>query len=362
LRRLAIERAIIRDVRNLERVQIEPSPQINVVYGANGQGKTNLLEALYLGATTRSFRTSQIRECVRAGASEGIVKIDVRDGETRRTQTLGFRAGLRAARVDDQRAGSLAEYAAQTPVVVFCPADVGLSMGPSKERRKLLDRMILYTMPARLGALERYTKALRARQHLLETRGPRAPGLDEWEALVVRFGLEVMDARREAAAPLAAATERAFAEIGSPEHRATVRYAPSAPVTEAAYAAKLRAGRERDARRKSSGVGPHRDDLEIEMAGRPARGFASQGQHRALALALKAAEMDVVSASRGARPILLLDDVSSELDRERARALLDFLDRQEGQVFLTTTRPEWVESSSRSRRDFDVVSGRFRVA
>jgi DNA replication and repair protein RecF len=360
VRRLAIERVVVRDVRNLERVDLAPSPQLNVVFGANGQGKTNLLEAIYLGATTRSFRTSQLRECVRDGATEASVKLEVRDGDTLRGQSLGFRAGLRVARVDDTKAESLADYAAQTPVVVFCPADVGLSMGPSKERRKLLDRMVLYTMPARMGALERYTKALRARQHLVETRGPQAPGMEEWEALVVRFGLEVMAARREAAGPLALATERAFSEIGAPGLRATVRYAPSAPETEPEYAEALRGRRERDARRKASSLGPHRDDLILEMNGRAARGFASQGQHRALALALKAAEMDVVSSSRGARPILLLDDVSSELDRERGRALLDFLDRQEGQVFLTTTRPEWVESASRARLDVEAVAGQMR--
>ncbi|MGZ6989002.1 MAG: DNA replication/repair protein RecF, partial [Thermoanaerobaculia bacterium] len=141
-----------------------------------------------------------------------------------------------------------------------------------------------------------------------------------------------------------------------------VSYAPSAPRDEAEYRAALASSRASDARRGGAGRGPHRDDLALAIDARPVRGVASQGQHRAVVLALKSAEIHVVGEARGARPILLLDDVSSELDRARTAALFAFLREQHGQVFLTTTRPELIEIEGAQRADFRVEKGRIAAA
>jgi DNA replication and repair protein RecF len=137
-----------------------------------------------------------------------------------------------------------------------------------------------------------------------------------------------------------------------------VSYAASAPTRADEYLAALASSRVVDARRGGARWGPHRDDLALELNGRLVRGVASQGQHRAVVLALKSAEVHVVGGARGARPILLLDDVSSELDRARTAALFAFLREQHGQVFLTTTRPELIEIEGGGRLDFRVENGR----
>jgi DNA replication and repair protein RecF len=206
--------------------------------------------------------------------------------------------------------------------------------------------------------LARYGKALRARQRTLEARGVRAPELEEWETLCVRHGLALMEARANASELLSASAAEAFRRIAAPDLILSLAYAPGAPRDEAAYRAALVERRPADVRRGSAAVGPHRDDLALAIGGHPVRGVASQGQHRAVTLALKSAEIAVIGGARGVRPILLLDDVSSELDRERTAALFAFLREQDGQVLLTTTRPELIDTGeAAARTDFTIRSG-----
>lgn len=358
MRSIAVRRLSVRNVRNLRRVLLEPGPRLNVVAGDNGQGKTNLVEALYLGATTKSFRTPRLREVLTDGETEGSIRLVV-DGAPDYEQSVGLRAGGRVLRIDGNAPSSSVMFASRTPVVVFSPTEVALSMGPSRERRRLLDQIALYTTPLGAEAALRCAHALKSRQRVLETRGCAATDLDAWEVLVVRHGLDTMVTRRAAAERIASAAADAFREFGTPGVTLDVSYAPGAPSDADVFAAELRAHRERDARRGSATVGPHRDELVLTLSGHPARGWASQGQHRAVVLALKAAELSVVATARRCRPVLLLDDVSSELDRERSSALLAFVGKLQGQVFVTTTRPEWIETRSTERKDFRVRAGEF---
>ena len=365
---LVIASLAVRGFRNLAPLDLEPSRRFNVFAGDNSQGKTNLLEAIYLGATTRSFRTSKLGELVTHGDELASAKLDVvegdegDEGQIRREQVVGLKGATRSVKVDGKRPPSLAAFAVKTPVVVFHPGEVALSQGSSSERRRLLDRAALYMEPASFGEAEAYARAVRERQRALETRGPGARDLDHWETLVVRHGLAVMRARRRAAESLVAAARTAFARIAAPDLVLEGVYRPSAPEEEAAYLEALAIARIADSRRKSASIGPHRDELVLSLNEHVARGTASQGQHRAIVLALKAAEIEVVADARGVRPVLLLDDVSSELDRERTAALMAFLADQKGQVFLTTTRPELIDTSAlgafAERRDFRVLEGR----
>jgi DNA replication and repair protein RecF len=196
---------------------------------------------------------------------------------------------------------------------------------------------------------------LRSRQKVLEVSGENARDLDHWEELMVLHGLRIMEGREFVAATLTSVAVEVMRELFPAP--CVMTYEPSAPMNATEYAERLRAQRGRDRVRKSAGTGPHRDDLRIELANLPARSTASQGQHRSIVLALKAAEMRVVGQARGVRPILLLDDVSSELDRYRTRAFFQFLAQVEGQVFLTTTRPELIETETSERADFHVRNG-----
>jgi DNA replication and repair protein RecF len=359
LRPLHVASLQVRSFRNLAAVDLEPGERFNVVSGDNGQGKTNLLEALYVAATSKSFRTSKLGELVGFGAELASVRAILSDDGEARVQSVGLKPGARLVRIDDKRPPSLAAYAVRTPIVVFHPGEMSLSMGSSGERRRLLDRTSLYMTPQSMADLDAYTRAMKERQRALETRGPQASDLVEWETLVVRHGLAVMAHRARAAELVAEKALEAFARIAAPELVLQAGYAPSAPDDEAAFLDALASRRASDMRRGSAGVGPHRDDLALAIDGHPVRGVASQGQHRAVTLALKSAEIEVVGQARGVRPILLLDDVSSELDRARTAALFSFLREQRGQVFLTTTRPELIDTGEdgSARRDFVVRNG-----
>ncbi len=358
-RPLHVEHLQVRAFRNLASVDLEPGERFNVVSGDNGQGKTNLLEALYVAATSKSFRTSKLGDLVGFGAELASIRASLRDDGEPRIQSVGLKTGSRLVRIDDKRPPSLAAYAVRSPIVVFHPGEMTLSMGSSSERRRLLDRTSLYIVPQSMADLDAYTRAMKERQRALETRGVHATDLEEWETLVVRHGLVVMGHRQRAAELVSVKAVEAFTRIAAPELVLTSLYAPSAPLDEDAFRDALRTRRVSDLRRGSAGVGPHRDDLALSIDGHPVRGVASQGQHRAVTLALKSAEIEVVGQARGVRPILLLDDVSSELDRARTVALFSFLREQRGQVFLTTTRPELIDTGDdgAARRDFIVRSG-----
>lgn len=360
-RSLTIATLVVRAVRNLARVDLQAGPRFNVVAGDNGQGKTNLLEAVYVLATSKSFRSSKPGELIAFGAASASVRGVVLEAGDAREQMIGLSPGLRNARLDGKRPPSLVAYAVRTPAVVFHSGELALSTGSGGERRRLLDRLGLYLDPGATDELASYTRALRERQRALDTRGVGAGDLDQWEELIVKHGLTVMASRREAAGRLARAAVVAFDQIALPGGELDVSYRPSAPQEAAVYAATLRANRWLDARRRAAKVGPHRDELFLGLGGRPVRGIASQGQHRAVVLALKSAEIEVIADARGVMPLLLLDDVSSELDRARTAALFASLQRQQGQVFLTTTRPELIDTGTVAnggdRVDFRVSGG-----
>ena len=360
---LHIEKLSLRGFRNLAPLDLEPTRRFNVFAGDNGQGKTTLLEALYLACTTRSFRTSKLGELVAHDAELASVRMQVLEADaSNREQVVGLSGATRSVKIDGKRPPTLAAYAVRTPVVVFHPGEVALSQGGSSERRRLLDRAALYMEPVSFTESESYARSVRERQRALETRGPTARDLDHWEELVVRHGLAVMRVRRRAAEALLEAAQRAFQRIAAPDLELRGAYRPSAPEDATAYSEALGASRIADTRRKSASLGPHRDELVLSLNDHAARGTASQGQHRAIVLSLKAAEIEVVGDARGVRPLLLLDDVSSELDRDRTTALMTFLRDLEGQVFLTTTRPELIDTGplggASERVDFRVVDGR----
>jgi DNA replication and repair protein RecF len=354
---LRLEQLQVRSFRNIEALDVALGPRFNVVHGGNGQGKTNLLEAIYVLATSKSFRTSKLGDLISFGAELASIRGWLFERGTPRTQSVGLRRGARLVRIDDKRPPTLAAYAVRSPVVVFHPGEIALSMGASSERRRLLDRTALYLDPASMVEAESYQRAIRERQRALETRGTSAADLAPWEALCVRHGLAWMAHRGLAVERLAPRAIEAFARIADPSLKLTMAYVPTAPREEADYVAALGAKRALDLRRGSASIGPHRDDLVLRIGERPVRGVASQGQHRAVTLALKSAEMAAIAEARGVRPILLLDDVSSELDRERTAALFAFLRDQEGQVVLTTTRPEIIDTGTGDRVDFRIERG-----
>jgi DNA replication and repair protein RecF len=363
-RAVVIESLSIRGFRNLASIDVSLASGLNVVSGENGQGKTNLLEAVYALATSRSFRTGKLTDVLPAADRIASVRGRVHEGNECREQSIGIRHGARSVRMDGKRPATLAAYAVRTPTVVFHPAAVAIASGSGAERRRLLDRIALYLSPSSIEEAESYRNASRARQRVLDSRGESARDLDGWEELIVKHGMALSHARAEAAALLVPAAEGAFARIAGSSVVMRGSYARSAPLSEDAFRGELKRSRARDRARGSIAVGPHRDDLALELGDMPVRSTASQGQQRAVVLALELAEIDIIVQARGVRPLLLLDDVSSELDRARTAALFRALRDEDGQVLLTTTRPDLIEHAGtpHERRDFLMDQGRITRA
>lgn len=362
----AIRALEVRGFRNLEAQTIELGARFNVLAGENGQGKTNLLEAIYLVATSRSFRTSTIADCVAHGAEASRVRASIHDERLGpdappRIQSVSIVAGRRAVTVDGKRPRTLAAYATATPIVLFEPASLALSQGGAAERRRLLDRVAVHLAARDGGAdalvhdAERYRRALVQRRKALATAAD-VRTVESYERLMAEHGARIVRARARAAEALAPVAHEAFARVARVPFALDVRYVPRAPEEPELFVARLRERRGDDARRGTATVGPHLDDLALVFGGRPARQVASQGQHRAVVLALKGAELEVIRVAREVEPILLLDDVSSELDPSRNAALFELILERRGQVVLTTTRPELIELST-ARRDFRVLDG-----
>ena len=365
--RVVFVELVASSLRNLRDIEFEPGPALNVLAGDNGQGKTSVLEALYLCATTRSFRTARLADIVSHGSARGSVRASLEehpsgDGNVprplvRRQQSVGIEGATRTVRLDGEPPTSLAHFATRTPVVVFHPGELELSTGGPVARRELLDRVALFQHPDTNHHRSRYGRALRERRRLLSVHADPKELL-AYEQLLAEHGAALTNRRARAAAHLCEEACVLFGRIAAPGLELELRYQPGGSADAAVAHATLATGRARDAARGTAGFGPHLDDLVLSLDGRRARVVASQGQHRTVTMALKLAELRCIAAARQLQPVLLLDDVSSELDRDRARALLSELGGASGQVFLTTARPDLLgELRPPATRTFLVTAG-----
>jgi DNA replication and repair protein RecF len=368
------------DFRNLERVLLEPHPRFNVLAGENGQGKTNLLEAVYLLGTLRSFRASKTEELVRFAALEegrrARVRARVNRLGTQRLLEVELGPGQKLARVDG-KAARAAQYFGGFNVVLFAPEDLGLVRGSPAARRRFLDRAIWNAAPQYLEEAQTYERVLKSRNALLRDERAAAQAvhlpemLEVYDAQLARAAVPVITRRRALVAGLAARVQAAFARV-SGGHEVAIAYESAAlrlagaEADEAAIEAAVREAlvrdRRRDLARRTTSSGPHTDELAIAFDGREAAAYASQGQVRAIALGLKIAEIQHLTETLGDAPVLLLDDVSSELDARRNAQLFEFLSSVRCQAFVTTTSPAYVKLPAEApgiviRKDFSVVSG-----
>lgn len=351
---LSLESIFVSNFRNIEKAELRPGRRLTVISGDNGQGKTSLLEAVYFAATSKSFRTPRLGEITRYSEMISSVRAQFRDGvgKISREQIVSIQDGTRSVKIDGKRPPSLASYAVRSPIVCFHSAELELSIGAASARRTLLDRVSLFLEPASMDHRERYRKALRERQKALTTRGPDAIELGPYEELCAHHGAAVSRARSRAAQAIHEHLGEMFERIAAPGLHLEATFKRGGSDDDEVMLREFEARRTRDRVRGAPGFGPHRDELLLTLGGRQARMVASQGQHRAITLALKLAEFHAISKARGVLPILLLDDVSSELDRDRTAALLLLLGQIGAQIFLTTTRPEmistpWVDPSER---------------
>lgn len=332
-----------RPVRSLDQVRVELAPGIVSVVGPNGAGKTNLVESLYFALTGRSFRTSDRRDLIPFGASLARAEATVRDddGLERRLLASVSRTEGRRHLLDGGPADPATMARNRPPVAVFAPDRLSLVKGPPAERRAHLDGFIAARWPARGELRKRYGQALAQRNALLSrlAAGYGTPAqLDVWDAALAEAAAPLVAARDEAIGELSGPFASAASELGL-EGGASVEYAPRAPGSAEEIRAGLEERREQDVRLGRSSWGPHLDELKLAAAARPLRRYGSQGQQRAALLALLFAEREALLAARRVTPLLLLDDVMSELDPGRRERLVRRLD-DGGQALITAADEE----------------------
>jgi DNA replication and repair protein RecF len=364
------ERIQLRDFRNYEAAEVELAPGLTVVAGANGAGKTNLLEGLYFGCTGRSPRTSNERELVRRGG-EGVarVAIDLAGAEGEHRIEVGFQPGeAKHMRVDGSPVDSLTTVEARPLVSVFLPERLELVKGAPASRRAHLDQLVAALWPSRAETRAAYSRALAQRNALVARIRAGAAGsaaLDAWDAELARHGIRLMEDRTEAVDGLQPLFADLAGRLGLPG-TAVLRYRPRSAATDAdGLAAELAERRAADLERGFTAHGPHRDELQLILAGASLRAYGSQGQQRGALLALLFAERSLLAERRARLPLMLLDDVMSELDAERRELLAELL-RAGGQSVITTTEPEHVPGTAHSggglvRVENGTVSGTARA-
>jgi DNA replication and repair protein RecF len=333
-----------RPLRSLDGVRIELGPGILSLVGPNGAGKTNLLEALYFALTGRSFRTSDRREMIPFGGRFARAEVTVRaeHGAEHRLLASVSREDGRRHLLDGSPAEPAVLARQRPPVAVFSPDRLALVKGPPAERRAHLDRYLAARWPARAGLRQGYGQALAQRNALLArlSAGGSTAGLDVWDAALAEAAEALVAARAEAVAELSGPFSEAAAELGL-EGGATIEYAPRASGSVEEIRVGLSERREADLRLARTSWGPHLDELKIDLAGRALRRYGSQGQQRAAVLALIFAEREALLVAREVAPLLLLDDVMSELDPGRRECLVERLSGG-GQALITAAAEESV--------------------
>ena len=356
-----------RSFRNLSEARIELGRRTTVLFGPNGQGKTNFLEACHLLCTLRPLRAQKLAELVRIGSEQSALvrgRFEL-SGGMREVEVEVGREG-RSARVDGKTVRDPDELFGGLATVAFTPDDLAVVKGGPEGRRKLLDRAAQNRHPSHLADSREYLRALRARNELLRQDAP-PDLLASFDEPLARLGANVRRRREEVLEEIRPHAQQAFAEVARGEDPLELVYLAAGRDSDGLAGAgealadrlldALRRRLPRDRERGYTSVGPHADDLGLSLGERAARLYASQGQSRAIVLAFKIGEIENLKSVQGRAPLLLLDDVSSELDPARNAFLMAYLAALDGQVVLTTTDPKPVAKSAVREAVFQRVEG-----
>ena len=348
---MQITELTLRSYRSYETLHLAFDPGVQIFLGANAQGKTNIIEALYYAAFGRSHRTSSDAELIRVGADGAHIGLSFRRHDVPGELSFTFARGARRRINYAGESLRQRDLVGLLPMVLFSPEDLFLVKGAPALRRRYLDAELSQASPAYYGELLRYTRILKQRNAVLKDIRERLAAPDDlppWDAQLAKSAAYIVTRRIAAVAQLGALSARVQAVLAAGEELALAYEIAGAgaedfaedDMTEALhvwYNKMLCEGRARDIARAATGVGPHLDDLVLRVGGMSLRSYGSQGQQRTGALALKLAELFYLQENIGEAPILLLDDVMSELDADRRRALLDFIRHEHIQTFITAT-------------------------
>ncbi|MBN1944947.1 MAG: DNA replication/repair protein RecF [Bradymonadales bacterium] len=363
-----ITRLSVRSYRNIQQADLLPHPRFNLLVGPNGAGKTNLLESIYVLGNVRSFRPAKNQELMRSGSDSACVAAAISGGDgLEKELRLEVDTARKRFLVDGVSVRSFGEYLGNLTTVVFSPDDVQLVRGKASDRRRFLDRVVCTTRPAHLADLQTCGSVLAERNRLLKDNQVDTRLLSAYSEQLLPLTARILFRRLEAVGRMRPLFEEVFSRIFSSKVKVQSRYqCPwieddlSEPLPlehlEGKVGEALERNRQGEIKIGRSLVGPHRDDVLLGIDGMAAQRYASQGQMRSIVLAMKISEILYVARTTSQCPVLLLDDVSSELDRSRNEQLFATIQKLEAQTFITATE----RSCLHIRGDlllFKVVSG-----
>jgi DNA replication and repair protein RecF len=349
----------LRDFRNYARLDVDFAPGFHVLLGDNAQGKTNILEAIYLLATLRSFRGVGGAQMVQHGKKGYFVGANV-VGQGAHEIKMYWSSAERKLGLDAQPVRKLSDYFGTLRAVVFCTEDLQLVKGAARSRRRFLDLLLAQTHPVYLPLLQRYAKALRSRNALLKQRTLDEGALEGFTRELVQIGNQLIKFRQELLPKISPLARLAYRRISVDAEELRLVYQPTVKND---FAVELAQSRARERAFRSTLIGPHRDELQLLLDEKSAAKFASEGQKRSLAIALKMAQAEYLSGIHGAPPILLIDDVMGELDAKRRAGFLPLLNRAQqtrSQVFMTCTEENWPRELGRDLQRWEVKDGSLR--
>ena len=355
-KRVHVAHLRLRDFRNYPRLDVDFTPGFHVLVGDNAQGKTNILEAIYLVATLRSFRGVGGAQMIQHGKKGYFVGAKVvAQGESE--IKIYWSSAERKLSLNAQPVRKLTDYLGTLRAVVFCTEDLQLVKGSARGRRRFLDLLLAQTFPAYLPTLQRYAQALRSRNALLKQRSSDEVTLESFSRELVTLGEEITQRRRELIPKLSPLARLAYRRISNDAEELRLEYQPS---IKRDFALELAKSRERERAYRLTLVGPHRDEVQLLLNDKSAAHYGSEGQKRTLAIALKMAQAEYVTGMAGTPPVLLIDDVMGELDVKRRGGLLPLLERAHharGQVFMTCTEENWPRELGRELQRWRVEGG-----
>lgn len=349
------------DFRNYERETFEFNAETNVLFGDNAQGKTNVLEGIYLCSTTRSHKGSKDREMIRLNTDEAHLRLNVIKNDNRHKIDVHLKKfkskGIAVDGVPVKKSGELLGIA---NVVFFSPEDLGIIQNGPDARRRFIDMELCQLDKMYLYQLTKYKHVLKQRNELLKQislNSDLLDTLDIWNAKLIEYGTYVIRARKTFIEKLNGYIKKIHNDLTGGVENIEIFYEPN--VKEDDFSRELIMSEQKDLFLKTTNVGPHRDDLSFMSENKDLRKYGSRGQQRTGALSLKLTEIQIVEEKTGEKPILLLDDVLSELDRKRQNFLLEHI--KGIQTIITCTGlEEFVNHGINIQKTFEIESGRIK--
>jgi len=353
----------LHNFRNYENLSLEFHPNVNLILGNNAQGKTNLLESIYVCSMGKSFRTSRDSEMILFGKDFGRVKVNAqKDYYDTSVELVISKDSKKSAKVDGVKIKKSSELLENLYMVIFSPEDLRIVKDEPEKRRKFVDRELCQLRPKYYEDLSSYKKVLLQRNAYLKEYEVDPSILDLWDMQLAKYGASIMMMRADFIKKLDKISRGIHSSITGGREVLEVTYAPNVSMCgsqeelEESYYKAIRAAFDNDMRQRTTTKGPHKDDLEFFIDGISVRSFGSQGQQRTSALSIKLAELSLIKEETGEEAILLLDDVMSELDLQRQEFLVKSL--ADIQMFITTTEiPDKLKETLPEGKTFFVTAG-----